>query len=48
MQGVVFGVREGDYDEMPDAYKDIDQVIAAQADLVTPAYRLTPPTVVKG
>ena len=48
MRAVVYGVREGDYDEMPDAYKDIDQVIAAQADLVKPIYRLTPLAVVKG
>lgn len=48
MGDVVYGVREGDYDEMPAAYKDIDEVMAAQSDLVTPLYRLTPLTVVKG
>ncbi len=48
MADVVFDVREGQYDEMPDAYKKIDEVMAAQADLVKPLYRLTPLTVVKG
>lgn len=48
MAHVVYGVREGKYDEMPDCYKKIDDVMAAQADLVTPLYRLTPLTVVKG
>jgi len=48
MQGVVFGIRDGDFDEMPDAYKDIDAVMAAQADLVKPVHRLTPMAVVKG
>ncbi len=48
MADVVFEVREGEYDEMPDAYKPIDEVMAAQADLVKPLYRLTPLTVVKG
>lgn len=48
MEGVVFGVREGDYDEMPAAYKPIDDVMAAQADLVEPVYRLEPIAVVKG
>lgn len=48
MKNVVYGVRQGEYDEMPDAYKDVDAVIAAQADLVTPIHRLTPLAVVKG
>ncbi len=48
MTNVVFEVREGQYDEMPDAYKKIDEVMAAQADLVKPLYRLRPLTVVKG
>lgn len=48
MAHVVYGVREGDYDETPDAYKNIDDVMAAQADLVRPLYRLIPLTVVKG
>lgn len=58
MEHVVFGVREGDYDELPyvidergekkRVYKDIDAVMEAQADLVKPLYRLRPLTVVKG
>jgi tRNA-splicing ligase RtcB len=48
MQHVVFGVREGDYDEMPRCYKDIDAIIAAQSDLVRPVHRLEPLAVVKG
>jgi len=48
MEHVVFGIREGDYDELPTCYKDVDQVIKAQADLVRPVYRLTPLAVVKG
>lgn len=48
MQHVVFGVRTGDYDEMPAAYKDIDAVMSAQADLVRPLHRLLPLAVVKG
>jgi tRNA-splicing ligase RtcB len=48
MSHVVYGVREGQYDEMPAAYKDIDDVMAAQADLVKPLYRLVPLMVVKG
>lgn len=48
MRGVVFGIRDGDFDEMPAAYKDIDAVMAAQTDLVRPVYRLRPLAVVKG
>lgn len=48
MKDVVFGVKQGDYDEMPMAYKDIDKVIEYQKDLVTPVYKLTPLTVAKG
>ena len=48
MEHVVFGVRQGDYEEMPQAYKDIDHVMENQADLVTPVHRLTPMAVVKG
>ena len=35
-------------DEAPVAYKDIDQVIREQADLVEPVFRLEPITVIKG
>jgi tRNA-splicing ligase RtcB (3'-phosphate/5'-hydroxy nucleic acid ligase) len=48
MAHVVFGIRDGDYDEMPQAYKDIDMVMANQSDLVEPEVRLTPMAVVKG
>jgi tRNA-splicing ligase RtcB (3'-phosphate/5'-hydroxy nucleic acid ligase) len=48
MAHVVFGVREGEVDEMPRAYKDIDAVMTAQTDLVAPIYRLLPLAVVKG
>ncbi len=48
MEHVAFGVREGDYDELPTCYKDIDAVIEAQADLVKPVVRLEPLAVVKG
>src|SRR5262249_37325358 len=48
MKHVVFGVRSGDYEEMPQAYKDIDRVIANESDLVPPTHRLTPLAVVKG
>lgn len=48
MKNVVFGVRDGDYDEMPMAYKDIDRVITQQSDLVRPLHRLLPLAVVKG
>lgn len=37
-----------DHEEMPRAYKDIDAVMEAQADLVEPLYRLVPLAVVKG
>jgi tRNA-splicing ligase RtcB len=48
MEGIVFNVRKGDYDEMPMVYKDIDRVIEAQSDLVRPLHRLLPLAVVKG
>jgi tRNA-splicing ligase RtcB len=48
MEHVVFGVRAGDYEEMPQAYKSIDRVIENQRDLVEPVHRLTPLAVVKG
>jgi len=48
MQHVAFGVRQGDYEEMPDAYKDIDRVMENQRDLVAPVHRLVPLAVVKG
>lgn len=48
MAHVVFGVREGAVDEMPRCYKDIEDVMAAQVDLVEPVFRLQPLAVVKG
>jgi len=48
MAHVAFDVRPGDYDELGHCYKDIDAVVAAQADLVEPYMRLTPLAVVKG
>ena len=48
MQHVVYGVRQGEYDEMPACYKDIDSVMEHQADLVSAVHRLEPLAVVKG
>jgi tRNA-splicing ligase RtcB len=54
MEGIVFGGwsrdRKGkvDISEAPGAYKDIDEVIAAEADLVEVAVRLKPLGVLKG
>lgn len=48
MHGIVFGVREGQYDEMPGAYKDVHEVIRLQRDLVVPVNILHPLMVVKG
>jgi tRNA-splicing ligase RtcB len=48
MQHVVYGVRAGEYDEMPACYKDIDEVMSAQSSLVRPVHRLLPLAVVKG
>jgi len=47
--GVVHSVRvANDLDEAPGAYKDIEDVMELQADLVTPIVKLTPLAVVKG
>jgi tRNA-splicing ligase RtcB len=47
--GKVFtAYEEGVLDEMPSAYKDLDAVMAAQADLVEPVQRLTPLATYKG
>jgi len=54
MEGVVFGRwgtnRKGSTDlgEAPQAYKDIDEVMASQADLVRPLVKLRPRGVIKG
>ncbi len=47
MEHVAFDVQEGDYDELPTEYKDVDAVILAQSDLVRPVHRLEPLAVVK-
>ena len=47
--GKVFAAsREAVLDEMPGAYKDLDEVMANQADLVEPVRRLTPLATYKG
>ncbi len=48
MKNVVYGIRQGDYEEMPAAYKDVDRVMENQRDLVSPTHRLVPLAVVKG
>jgi len=54
MDGIVFGGwgidRKGnpDISEAPKAYKDIHEVMSAQADLVTPEVILKPLAVMKG
>ena len=48
-RGIVHGIRgEKDLDEASGAYKDIDEVMANQADLVEIVHKLTPLGVVKG
>ena len=48
-QDIVHGIRNtGDLDEAPSAYKDISEVIANEADLVTPIVELRPLAVLKG
>lgn len=49
MDGIVHGLRtQGDLDEAPGAYKDIDVVMKNQADLVKTIVELTPLAVIKG
>lgn len=49
MSGIVHNITSADQlDEAPSAYKDIDEVIKAEADLVKPLYKLRPLAVVKG
>ena len=54
MAGIVFGrwgkTRDGgnDLSEAPQAYKDIDKVIAAESDLVEVVTKLRPLAVMKG
>lgn len=48
IEGVVFGRWNGKYDECPLAYKNIDEVMENQKDLVTPIVKLRPIAVMKG
>jgi len=48
MQGVLFRCTPGHLDEAPDAYKDIDKVMACQAELVEIVTELRPLAVIKG
>jgi tRNA-splicing ligase RtcB len=49
MSGVIHGLRnKADLDEAPGAYKDIDEVMANQSDLVRILHRLRPLAVIKG
>jgi tRNA-splicing ligase RtcB len=48
-QGIIHGLRNAkDLDEAPGAYKDIDEVMANQQDLVEIVHRLRPIAVIKG
>ena len=47
--GIVHGIRsKQDLEECPSAYKDINQVLQDESDLVTPMIKLTPIAVLKG
>jgi tRNA-splicing ligase RtcB len=48
MQGVLFQCTPRHLDEAPDAYKDLDRVMANQADLVETVVELRPQAVIKG
>ena len=48
MAGVLFDAKPANLDEAPDAYKDIDTVMASQRDLVAIVTELRPLAVVKG
>jgi tRNA-splicing ligase RtcB len=49
MAGIIHGLRnQADLDEAPGAYKDIDEVMANQADLVKIIVKLRPLAVIKG
>ena len=47
-KGIIHGLSAGTLEEAPDAYKDIEQVIAFENDLVKPIVELAPVAVVKG
>ena len=46
--GIINGLRKNGLDEAPSAYKDIEEVMANQADLVQPLIQLAPIAVIKG
>ncbi len=48
MQGIIYSPWKGDYAEAPMAYKDIEEVMDCQRDLVRPLVKLTPLAVLKG
>ncbi len=48
MEGIVFDNWKGDYSEAPMAYKDIEEVINIQSDLIKPLVKLKPLGVMKG
>ena len=48
MEGIVFKGWKGDYSEAPMAYKDIEEVMNNQKDLVKPLVKLSPLGVMKG
>jgi tRNA-splicing ligase RtcB len=48
IEGIVFAGWQGKYDEAPQAYKDINEVIRAQRDLAKPLVKLRPLAVMIG
>lgn len=46
--GIIHGLRKKGLDEAPGAYKDIEEVMALQSDLVKPLVQLQPLAVIKG
>lgn len=47
-KGIIHGMRRDGLDEAPGAYKDIEQVIQFESDLVKPIVELVPMAVIKG
>lgn len=47
-KGIIHGMRQSGLDEAPGAYKDIEQVMAYESDLVRPVVELAPLAVIKG
>lgn len=47
-KGIIHGMRQSGLDEAPSAYKDIEQVMAYESDLVKPVVELVPLAVIKG